>query len=498
MNVKSIISRLRNTITFKMFGLTVAILLVFSISTYLIIYTLLPHTYKSYKQQQLANNIDSFIVKSATLSDVEAEDALTELRLQTNIFITIKDKDEKLLYPVLGNVQLTPAVATAISLSPTPILTPSPGTTVSTAAASVSVASVSRDLVFKGKEASLIAYFTPQPIDEASKVLALLAPYVAAFILIASIGGSFFYSTLMTKPIRKITLSAGKMAELQLDTRIPVHSSDEIGKLANSLNVMAANLQGSIHELKTANEQLLKEMERERQVEARRRELFAAVSHELKSPLTVMKGQLEGMLYKIGIYADRETYLDKTLEVANEMETLIADMLRVASSDERQLSGTQENVSIRSLIQGLIAKYEELGQQRDLSLISLISDESEIRVHREMLEKALNNLMHNAIMYTNPGESVLIRQAVHADYLTIEIINTGAHIDERQIGRVFEPFYRIDNSRNRNTGGSGLGLYITKQILQQLSISIQAKNAKEGVVFSLHFLRDPFQSACRR
>lgn len=178
------------------------------------------------------------------------------------------------------------------------------------------------------------------------------------------------------------------MAELELDTRIPVHSSDEIGRLAESLNIMAANLKGSISDLETANEQLQMEMKREREVETRRRELFAAVSHELKSPLTILKGQLEGMLYKIGIYKDRDAYLHKTLEVAEEMETLIGDILHVAKSDRLSLPSDDELISVQDLVLELLAKYEELGMQRTVYLHSSLPASMEIRSDRKLLETA--------------------------------------------------------------------------------------------------------------
>ncbi len=277
------------------------------------------------------------------------------------------------------------------------------------------------------------------------------------------------------------------MAELELDTRIPVHSSDEIGRLAESLNIMAANLKGSISDLETANEQLQMEMKREREVETRRRELFAAVSHELKSPLTILKGQLEGMLYKIGIYKDRDAYLHKTLEVAEEMETLIGDILHVAKSDRLSLPSDDELISVQDLVLELLAKYEELGMQRTVYLHSSLPASMEIRSDRKLLETALSNVIHNAIVYTNPGEQVFIRPISGAYGQGFEVVNTGAKIDPSKIGRIFEPFYRLEQSRNRNTGGSGLGLYITKNMLQQLDIGVEARNTDEGVAFSFYF-----------
>lgn len=492
MSAKWLKHRLWNTIMFKVFGLTVAVLLLFSVCTYLVIYTLLPHTYTTYKQNQIDSGIDSFIDKSATLPNDEAVKALTKLQEQTNAFIMIKDESQQMLYPYIQTAvaQITkPSTLTPVTSQFLNSQTLSAGA-IPIKTLSAKAPQTARTLTYNGEKAYLTAYFTPQPIDEASKVLVLLSPYVALFILIAAVGASYFYSVIITRPIRKITVSASRMAQLQLDTRIPVHSSDEIGGLAASLNSMAANLQESISELKMSNEQLQQEMIREREVEARRRELFSAISHELKSPLTIMKGQLEGMLYKIGIYADRDAYLYKTLQVAEEMETLIADILRVARSDDWALSKSDENVSLRGMVDGLMAKYKELGLQRGVALHSSVHEASRIRTDGGLLEKAMSNIVHNAIIYTNPGNKVVVSEAEEPGCRMIEIVNTGAHIDEMQIGRIFEPFYRLEQSRSRNTGGSGLGLYITKRILQQLGIDIQVRNTDEGVVFSLIFLQN--------
>jgi two-component system sensor histidine kinase VanS len=497
LNIKKITTAFRNTIAFKVFGLTAAILLLFAIGTYLVIFTLLPPTYKNYKQNQLVQEIDSFIAKSATLSDKETDKEFEALRQKTNTLITVLDESNQMLstYTLMGEpivgLRVDPAFikGPALTEATANVTEAKPNTTVKsyrTTTVAKEEPPLIRDITFKGKSALLLAYPTLQPIDEASKVLLLLAPYVALFILIASVVSSLWYTMLITRPIRRITASASRMAELQLDTRIPVHSSDEIGRLASSLNTMAINLKGSISDLKMANESLQLEMEREREIDIRRRELFAAVSHELKSPLTIMKGQLEGMLYKIGIYKDRDVYLDKTLEVAEEMETLISDILRVAKSDKLTLPSNDEHISLRVVVDTLLSKYEELGHQRGISLQSTVSDDSFIRTNRKLLETALNNVTHNAIIYTNYGEKVVIRVVDKVEDQRIEILNTGAKIDEAKIDRIFEPFYRLEQSRNRNTGGSGLGLYITQQLLQQLDISIKVKNTPEGVLFSIH------------
>lgn len=472
-----------------MFGLTATILLLFSVITYLIIFTLLPHTYKNYKQNELEREVDSFIARSYKLSNEDVEKKLLLLQKKTNAFLTIHDKSGHMLFPQLYSVgQGTPFT----ELQPSQL----PPSAISTTTSNLEemkeseTRKLTRSLIYKGEHAQLIAVATYEPIGEASKVLVLLAPYVLIFIVIASIGGSFFFTLLITRPIRKITASAIRMADLQLDTRIPVQSSDEIGRLAISLNTMTAKLKGSIDDLSSTNKQLQLEMKREREVEARRRELFAAVSHELKSPLTIMKGQLEGMLYQIGIYADRDIYLEKTLQVAENMETLISDILRVSRSDQLKLSDMDEDVCIREIVDDLLAKYEELGLQSGVSLRSSVSSHLQIRTDKKLLETALNNVIHNAIMYTNAGEKVVISAEDQAGPITIEVLNTGARIDEAIIDRIFEPFYRIEQSRSRNTGGSGLGLYITKNILQQLDIAINVSNTPEGVVFSLHFSLD--------
>jgi len=490
LNIKKITSVFRNTIAFKVFGLTASILLLFSIGTYLVIYTLLPPTYKNYKQDQLVQEIDAFIAKSATLSDKEADKELEALRKKTNTLIMVVNETNHLLstYPLMGysivGVQIDQSLIQEPMLveSTASVATATLNTTVSKAETPIT-----REITYKGQSGSLIAYPTLQPIDEASKVLLLLVPYVALFILIASVISSFWYTLLITRPIRSITASASRMAELNLDARIPVHSSDEIGRLASSLNIMATKLKGSISDLNTANENLQLEMQREREIENSRRELFAAISHELKSPLTIMKGQLEGMLYNIGIYQDRDIYLEKTLDVAEGMELLISDILRVANSDQLRLSNKEEDVSLREVVNNLLSKYEELSQQNGVSLQSTISENYTIKTNRKLLETALNNVTHNAIIYTNYGEKVIIRSIDKLEDQRIEILNTGAKIEEAKIDRIFEPFYRLEQSRNRNTGGSGLGLYITQQLLQRLDISINVKNTHEGVLFSIYF-----------
>ena len=120
------------------------------------------------------------------------------------------------------------------------------------------------------------------------------------------------------------------MSSLELDTRCSVKSNDEIGILASSLNNLSKNLSLSLNELKDKNIILKKEIEKEREIDKMRRDFFNAVSHELKTPITIIKGQLEGMIYNVGVYINRDKYLNRSLEVTQSMEKLIKEILTIS------------------------------------------------------------------------------------------------------------------------------------------------------------------------
>ena len=324
---------------------------------------------------------------------------------------------------------------------------------------------------------------------ESQVVLALqkTLPILSVTILLVSVIAAFFYTWYMTKPIKKISKLSKQMADMNFSGLCPTNRTDEIGVLSHSLNDLSKKLAAALSELQEANQKLQADIDMERRLEKQRVEFFAAASHELKTPITIIKGQLQGMLYQVGRYKDRETYLAQSLEITDTLGKMVQELLTISRLNTPGYICQKSNLNLSNLLIDRIAAFEDLFMQKDLTVEQSISPEIYILGDMQLLQKALDNLLGNAAAYSGAGNQILIKLWKETETTTLTIENTGAHIPDEAISKLFEPFYRVDQSRNRQTGGTGLGLYIVKTILDLHGAKIEITNTIQGVIVSVQF-----------
>lgn len=239
-----------------------------------------------------------------------------------------------------------------------------------------------------------------------------------------------------------------------------------------------------IIKLKESNIELKVEISKQRELEQKQREFFSAASHELKTPLTILKGHLTGMLNKVKGYENREVYMERSLAVVEKMETLVKELLYLSKTDESQKS-EYKMIDLAELLRVQIADVTELLSEKELSLTVDIPDKLLCEVDSAQMERALQNILINAIRYSPNGEEINISLSneKNTNIVFCKIENTGVTIPEEEISHLFEAFYRVDASRNRNTGGTGLGLYIVRKIMDLHHAKYGIKNSDRGVLF---------------
>ena len=324
---------------------------------------------------------------------------------------------------------------------------------------------------------------------ESQVVLALqkTLPILSVTILLVSVIAAFFYTWYMTKPIKKISKLSKQMADMDFSGLCPTNRTDEIGVLSHSLNDLSKKLAAALSELQEANQKLQADIDMERRLEKQRLEFFAAASHELKTPITIIKGQLQGMLYQVGRYKDRETYLAQSLEIMDTLGKMVQELLTISRLDTPGYTCKKNNLNLSNFIIDRVTAFEDLFMQKDLTVEQSISPEIYVLGDMQLLQKALDNLLGNAAAYSGAGNQVLIKLWKETETTTLTIENTGAHIPDEAIPKLFEPFYRVDQSRNRQTGGTGLGLYIVKTIFDLHGAKIEIANTIQGVIVSVQF-----------
>lgn len=313
-------------------------------------------------------------------------------------------------------------------------------------------------------------------------------PVLVVIVLVISVIVAFFYTWYVTKPIKEVSRLSKKMANMDFDSPCPVRRTDEIGVLSDSLNELSQKLSAALSELQAANQKLQADIDMERQLERQRADFFSAASHELKTPITIIKGQLQGMLCQVGRYKDRETYLAQSLEVTNTLEKMVQELLTISRLDTQGYVCDKRRFDFAVLINDSLKAHEDLIIQKELSVEKIILPETiYLWGDMQLLQKVVDNLLGNAVAYSPAGSQISIKlwQVEEKAILTFE--NTGVHIPDEDIPKLFEAFYRVEQSRNRQTGGSGLGLYIVKTILDLHEAQIKIENSEHGVIVTVQF-----------
>ena len=289
---------------------------------------------------------------------------------------------------------------------------------------------------------------------------------------------STYYSRAISKPLIKINEAAKKMAKLDFDNYIEVDGQDEIAELSTSLNYMSKNLKETLEELERVNLKLTEDIERERNIEKERREFIGVISHELKTPITVISGQLEGMIYGIGKYKDRDKYLKESFNVTQNMRELVQELLQLTEKENSMVKCKKEYVNLTNLINEIAYELKYFIEEKSINIQIDLEKDIIVEGDSNLIKKAFTNIIKNAITHTPRGEHIIIKGELHK--ITVE--NTGVTIEKNQLAKVFDAFYRVDKSRNRKTGGTGLGLYIVKTIFDKHGNIKYKMNSKENSV----------------
>lgn len=341
---------------------------------------------------------------------------------------------------------------------------------------------IGRGFFFPGLpgEYTLLVLGSTRAVNQAAEALERVWPWLAAAVLAASVLTALFYTRFITRPIVDISAISQKLAELDFSWRCQEDRSDEIGTLARNLNQLTDCLSATMAELQTANAALQADINRERKLEQARLDFFSAASHELKTPITILKGQLGGMLDGVGQYADRERWLGRSLEVVGRMERLVRELLTVSRLD-REGALTTQRLDLSVLVRECAREYDEFFAQKFQRTQLTLGAELWLEGDPSLLKKAACSLLSNAALYSPEGAVVHIAAAQEKDTATLTIENEGAHLDPDTIPRLFEAFYRPDSSRNRQTGGSGLGLHLVQIIAQRHGGNCAIRNTQQGV-----------------
>lgn len=333
----------------------------------------------------------------------------------------------------------------------------------------------------------LMAVASIQPIKEATKTINRFYIYIFIGFVFISILISSLYSSLISKPLIRMNNVARKMCNMDFSQKCEIESYDEIGYLANTLNFLSSNLEASLNDLKEKNMKLQEDIDKERQLENMRKDFVASVSHELKTPIGIIEGYAEGL--KDGIVSDEKKllYLETIIDESQKMGKLVANMLELSKLESGVVKPSPEIFNINRLIKKLVSKHQQSALDHNLHLYFKPETEySYVSADIFQMEQVLTNLITNAIKYTKPDNDIIVSISEKDDIFKISVLNKGSHIDDEQLKHLFDKFYRIDKSRQRNSNSTGLGLAIVKNLLELHGFKYSLYNTDEGVQFDYY------------
>jgi signal transduction histidine kinase len=481
-----LIRRIRNSLTLRILLITCSLLVAACLITYLFIFSSVPNIYSKALNDRLVYDSLDLAQKLKSFSAASCGKLLTQFSSMNNVSIMILDER--------GNVIRIPEYADPYQFQVSSLGMDHWETTM------LLYTMVYPELsnnVFKDIKKAKVYMFKFADSEKDHQMLVIgdtrnraadafyrILPHLIYTIIIMSSLASWIYSRYITRPIIEISSTSKKMAQLKFDTPIVLNRKDEIGELAVSLNNLSRKLVKTLGELNEANVSLKEEIENRREQENKRRVFFSAVSHELKTPITVIKGQLEGMLGNVGVYSDHEKYLKRSLEVTCGMEQLVQELLTISHLESPGFTLKIEEFDFAEILNASLLAHDDLFVRKELTVGIQMNGDMHIQADRYLLKKVIDNLIKNAIEYSLEGSSVsvLARRTDTAVECTID--NTGAHIPEGALTNLFKEFYRVEQSRNRGTGGSGLGLHIVSTILELHKAEYSISNTETGVRFA--------------
>ncbi len=303
--------------------------------------------------------------------------------------------------------------------------------------------------------------------QDAIRTALIVAAVVATM---AAIVVSLGLSIRLSRPIGRLAVASRRIASGRYAERVPVTSADELGDLAQSFNAMAASLEAT---------------------ERRRLQLVGDVAHELRNPLATLDGYLEGL--EDGIIRPSDATWSVLRRETTRLTRLVNDLQELWRAEAKQITLKRESVDMTALVSTAIKRYTIAAGERGIEL-RLEADPivPPVTTDRDRFVEVLDNLLSNAVRYTADGTVVTVYVRTDPEAVTVSVVDQGPGLTDEQRERVFERFYRVDPSRSRALGGSGIGLAIAKALVELMGgrISAESKGPGHGSSFIVTLLRE--------
>lgn len=334
---------------------------------------------------------------------------------------------------------------------------------------------------------SIILRTPIQGIKDNVNISTTLIKYVGGAILAVGIIAAFVVSTYITRPIKQLSNIAEKMSEMDFNARYEGSDKGEIGLLGKSMNNMSEKLEQNIAELKKANLEFKKDIDKKEKLEIMRTDFLSNVSHELKTPIALIQGYAEGL--KEGITDDPESmefYCDVIMDEANKMNTMVKRLLTLNQIEFGNDEPEMERFDINELIASVADANAIRAGQKNMSIVFDNRNEHNfVWADEYKTEEVLTNYISNALNHCDGKRAIEVRteKSENGGTITVTVYNSGKNIADEDLERIWEKFYKTDKARTREYGGNGIGLSIVKAIMDSMGQEYGVRNVSDGVEF---------------
>ena len=327
-------------------------------------------------------------------------------------------------------------------------------------------------------------------IEESVKISNNFLYLIAGFTILISAVVVSFVSKKFTEPILELNTIAKNMANLDFSHKYRItDADDEINNLGKSINLMSDKLERTIKQLRRTNIELEKDIEEKSKIDEMRKSFISDVSHELKTPIALIQGYSEGLLENVNTDDEsRKFYAEVILDETNKMDKLVKQLLELMKLEygKREFSDTKFNIV--ELEKEVIRKSKVMLEEKGVEVELDSSDEINVIADDFYIEQVITNYLTNAIKHVeevNGEKKIVIENSVNVEKnkVRIKVFNTGMNIKEEDLTRIWNRFYKVDESRNRADGGTGIGLSFVKAIMSNYKNNYGVINKDDGVEF---------------
>lgn len=321
-------------------------------------------------------------------------------------------------------------------------------------------------------------------ISDSIQISNMFYLYTGMIVVAISILAIWFLSQRLTKPLEELTDISIRMSNLDFNAKYESGGEDEIGVLRQNFNKMSKELEQTISELKTANNELQKDIEKKERIDDMRKEFLSNVSHELKTPIALIQGYAEGLKECINDEAEsRDFYCEVIIDEAAKMNNMVKKLLTLNQLEFGNDQISMECFDLTELVRGVVNSAQLLADQKDAQILFVQDTSVYVWGDEFKIEEVVTNYVSNAINHIDGERKIEIKMQRREGHIRLSVFNTGKPIPEEDIDKIWIKFYKVDKARTREYGGSGIGLSIVKAIMESMNQKFGVKNYENGVEF---------------